>query len=337
MPTQTLPQSAREYARSQRRETEAALAAVGRQWRRMGPNFDASYALIEPTLLAILDRAQERSTVAASRFVPDVLTETRQSAARATPRYSLRSTSLVGTAGDGLPTDSLAYQSVIHAKTAIGEGLTVPQALVRGGQFLTLATGTLLSDTRRTAELVATNARSVTGWVRGLNPPSCGRCVILAGRREHSSEPFLRHPGCDCISIPAAESIADDLMVDPQAYLDHLDDDALARTLGSQANAQAYRDGADVNQLVNAYRRKGDVRAAQVYGRHVRYTTEGTTRRGRAYRSMRQARYAQDEVRRSGERYFRLRAPRLMPQSIYQIATDPADAQRLLRLYGWIL
>ena len=32
----------------------------------------------------------------------------------------------------------------------------------------------------------------------------------------------------------------------------------------------------------------------------------------------------------------RQQAPRLVPESIYQIATDREDAIRLLRLYGWI-
>jgi hypothetical protein len=79
------------------------------------------------------------------------------------------------------------------------------------------------------------------------------------------------------------------------------------------------------------------VTTAQVYGRSIKYTTEGTTRRGWAHARMSQA----DYVRAAGEakrgRYTALRAPRIMPESIYQIATSKADADRLLRLYGWIL
>lgn len=141
---------------------------------------------------------------------------------------------------------------------------------------------------------------------------------------------------CDCTNVPATPENRDGLLADPHAYLDDLSDDDLARTLGSRANARAFRDGADQNQLVNAYRRGGDVRPAQVYGRNVKYTTEGVTRRGLAGQRMRSAGLASEgEVKRG--RYLALKAPRLMPESIYQIATSPEDAQRLLRLYGWIL
>ena len=131
--------------------------------------------------------------------------------------------------------------------------------------------------------------------------------------------------------------MAGDLTTDPVAYLDSLDKEGLRKALGSEANARAFADGADPGQIVNAYRRQlvsprsyvGGVRPAQVYGRSVRYTTEGTTRRGIANWRMRQA-----EAARAGAGG---RTPRLMPESIYQIAQDDADARRLLRLYGWIL
>jgi len=321
--SQSLPRSAEAYARDQRAEIGAAVSAAGRLWRRMGADFDSSYALIERPLLAVLDMAQERVATGAMAYIPDVLAETGQTRAL-TARYDIDPAVLVGTAGDGLGTDTLAYGAVTRAKAAVGTGYTTTAALASGGEFLSLAVGTLLSDTGRTAEKMAMNARPVTGWVRMLNPPSCGRCSILAGRREYSSAPMLRHPGCDCRAVPSSESVANDLTVDPRAYFDSLDEAGQARLMGSKANAQAMRDGADMNQLINAYRRKGSVRSAQVYGRNVKYTIEGTTRRGRAYSRMRGAGLTP-------------RSPRLMPESIYQIATSKADADRLLRLYGWIL
>src|SRR5690348_18342012 len=36
-----------------------------------------------------------------------------------------------------------------------------------------------------------------------LNPPSCQRCAILAGRWYRWSQGFLRHPRCDCVNLPA--------------------------------------------------------------------------------------------------------------------------------------
>lgn len=338
MLTQSLPQTAEAYARDQRREIGAAVAAVRRLWRRMGDDFDTSWTRIAPELIAVLDLAQERVIAGAVEYIPAVLADTAPEAAVTRPAYSLLPWSLVGTAGDGNPTDTLAYEAVIHAKTRVAAGASVTQALESSGQWLGTATGTLLSDTGRTVEKVEASARGAGTFVRMLQPPSCGRCIVLAGKVTRRREAFARHPGCDCRNIPTAESIADDLAVNPREHLDSLDDAGLAKALGSQSNARAYRDGADPAQLVNAYRKSGGVRPAQVYGRTVKYTTEGTTRRGIANWRMRQADYIRKGGGpKSGGRYRSLHAPRLMPESIYEVAESPADAQRLLRLYGWVL
>ena len=107
--------------------------------------------------------------------------------------------------------------------------------------------------------------------------------------------------------------------------------------MGSKSNAAAVRDfDADMTQIINAYR-KGSLKTAQVYGRTVKYTTEGTTRRGLGYKSMSQADYVRAGGAVKGGRYSALRAPRLMPESIAKISTDKVDQERLLILYGWIL
>lgn len=324
------PRSSAEYAAAQQLEIGAALAAVQRLWARMGTDFDPSYAAIEGPLLAVLDTAQRRVVAGATAYIPRVLAETNPAALNRAPLYRLADDAIVGTAGDGLSTNTLAYESVIYAKSAIKGGAQPVEALERAGGWLSRSVGTMLSDTGRTAEVVTSHAHHTTTFVRMLNPPSCGRCVILAGTVWHTGTAFLRHPKCDCRNIPSAESVAGDLTVNPHDYLGSLDAKGLSRTLGSEANAKAYSDGADLNQLINAYRRGGDVRAAQVYGRTVKYTTEGTTRHGIANWRMHQA-----AALKAGGRA--LQTPRLMPESIYQLATDQADATRLLKLYGWIL
>lgn len=328
---QTLPSSATDYAREQRAEIGAATSALRRLWRRMGDDFDRSWRAVGASMLEVLDTAQERVAVGAVAYVPKVLAETGQPVR--VPLYAVEPAQLVGTAGDGRPTESLLYGAVTRAKQAVATGAPVTAALAQGGQFLTLAAGTVLSDTGRTAEKMAGYARGVTYYVRMLNPPSCGRCVILAGRGTRVQEAFDRHPGCDCRNIPATENLAGSMLTDPRAYLDDLDDDGLARTLGSRANAQAYRDSADMNQLVNAYRRTGSVRKAQEYDRSVKYTTEGTSKRGVAYRAM-SAMKANQKRDARGRNIVVTR--RLMPETVYSIAKDRDDAIRLLRLYGWI-
>lgn len=329
----SLPRSAETYAAEQRTEIQAAVAALLRLWRRMGVDFDASWLAVGPQLLQVLDLAQERVTAGALAYMPAVLAETGQRLHQ--PAYELEEDALVGAAGDGRPTESLLYGAVTHAKQAVATGSSPTAALVRGGEFLSLAAGTALSDTGRTAEKVAGHARRVTGYVRMLNPPSCGRCIILAGSWTSSRTAFRRHPGCDCRNIPEAETTADDVTVGVEGYLSDLDDAALAKALGSKANAQAFRDGADPIQIVNAYR--SGVRPAQIYDERIKYTLEGTTRGGLAYRAMSAAGVTGGTARRQvGDRYLAARNVRLMPETIYARAKNRDEALQMLRAYGWI-
>ena len=151
---------------------------------------------------------------------------------------------------------------------------------------------------------------SVTGYVRMLNPPSCSRCVVLAGKFYRWNEGFERHPMCDCRHIPSTENLAGDLTTDPMAYFESLTPAEQDATFGA-AGAQAIRDGADMGRVVNA-RRNGGVRKAQLFGKSAFTTTVGTGRSGR-------------------------RGPRIMPETIYAIAgEDRAEAIRLLRVHGFI-
>lgn len=329
---QTLPQAALRYSRAQRLEIQAALAAVGRLWSGMGTDFDASYARLEPALLAVLFAAQERVAEGALAYVPAALSDAPE------PLYASEGARFVGVAGDGMPVASMAYGAVIKAKAGVASGLSSGAALESAGKFLSISSGTLLSDTGRAAEKVSGGAHRVKSWTRMLVPPSCGRCVILAGKVSYQSEAFDRHPGCDCRNVPSSEDTGDDATTDPRAYLDSLSSDEQDKVLGSKANGQAFRDGADMSQLINAYRRAGAVRPAQIHGQAIKYTREGTTRRGHAYWQMTQARYIREQsVFREGSKYYRLKSPRLMPESIYKIAKDREDAKRLLKLYGWVV
>lgn len=300
MPVQTVPSSAVEYARSQRAEIGAAVAAVRRTWGRMGAEFDASYAAVAPRLLTVVETAQERVAAGAQAYIPAVLEETGQRRAVAAFAETVPE-SLVGYAGDGRPVEGLLYGSVTHAKERVAAGASARQALASSGQWLSMAVGTLLSDTGRQSESLGMAVRPVGGYVRMLNPPSCSRCAILAGRVYMDSAPFQRHPGCDCRHIPASESVANELTVDTRAYFESLNGAEQDRIF-TKAGAEAIREGADIGQVVNA--RRG-MRPAQVGGRDVLVT---------------------------GSR----RGARLMPETLRSVATDKADFLRLLRINGYV-
>jgi len=171
--------------------------------------------------------------------------------------------------------------------------------------------------------------RPVTGYVRMMNAPSCSRCVVLAGKFYKRNAGFARHPRCDCRHIPSTESLAGDMTVDPVAYFDSLTKAEQDKTFGA-AGGEALRSGANMGQVVNA--RRG-MTTAQVGGRKILTTTEGTTRRGIAYREMGVNRAT--DIKTAGQRYSRTVRPRLMPETILQVSTDRADYLRLLASNGY--
>lgn len=158
------------------------------------------------------------------------------------------------------------------------------------------------------------------GYVRMLNPPSCDKCVPLAGRWYRWNAGFLRHPLCDCRHIPAIEALEGDMTIDPQAYFDSLTEEEQNQTFG-KANSQAIREGADIGQIVNAHR-KGALYVADD-GR--RYTREGLTKRS----------FAQWSRRDKGLE------PMVVRPTVWQIYKDARGnrdaAVRALRNFGYIL
>ena len=110
--------------------------------------------------------------------------------------------SLAGVASDGRPLVSLLRSPVTEVKTLIGQGVGDPVnvAVARLDRIVR----TQGVDANRAAESAVVAARTkVGGYVRQLNPPSCSRCAILAGRWYRWNKGFQRHPHCDCVHVPA--------------------------------------------------------------------------------------------------------------------------------------
>ena len=287
-----------------------------------------------PELFRLLDSAQLQTAREAMAVTPVAM-----AALDGTDRlaeYTVDPRQWVGVNGNGMNTIDVMWGAVTKGKQVVSGGGSTDIALHVIEGELVQRSRTLLADTQRSAAIVAGRSRYLhCGYVRGLTPPSCGRCVILAGQ-PCGSEPFERHPNCDCIAIPTSKT-PNTAVTSANEYLDSLSDDQLAKVLGSRANARAWQDGADLNQLVNAYRRSGSVSSAQLYGRNVKYTTEGMTKRGLASSRMISAGYAKDYVK-NGGRYTKVDRPRLMPETIYDIcARTGKDPRQMLYDYGWIL
>lgn len=211
------------------------------------------------------------------------------------------------------------------ALRAIGHGYTVDRSMGIGLDNLLLRSQMQIADAARQAEGVAmTAAPTRMHYVRMLNPPSCSRCAILAGKTYRSQEAFNRHPGCDCRHIPVTEALAGEATTDPYQYFNSLSPEDQDRYF-RRADAQAIRDGADIFQVVNAraetYSTEGGALA----------TYYGTTRRG-YWGSMQETRNRQGK-----ERYGVAIRERLMPEEIYKRSKGNREQSlRMLEDYGYI-
>lgn len=332
-----LPEAAGAYYRQQQRLTVATLALTRTAWATVTPDLDASWLAAGPRLSVITMSAQLGAARAAEPYLAAVLGELDLPTAN---DGEVNPAGFVGVAGDGRDVDSLLYGAVTTSKASIAAGAQVQEAMTRGGRWLDMAVQTLLADTARAAVSTGITARPrVGGYVRMLNLPSCSRCVILAGKWFRWNEGFARHPRCDCRHIPAAEDMAGDLRTDPQKAVEAGQVRGLTR-----AERAAIDDGADVGQVVNA--RRG-MSTTSIGGRTIQVTSEGTTRRGVAFRALSRRGTVTEQagtatrITRTGPEQraitrTRSRAPRLTPQTIYDVAEDRADAIRLLKANGYL-
>lgn len=330
---QTLTPLQRRQGRELRRRSNRLATQIARIWRRSDTtNIDEMLRAAVPQIVTAI-RAVQTVTVADALALTQPIMEQFDDTSYA-PAYMADARAWAGWNGNGQPVGAMLMESRTHAVQALDMGLSLDVAKTRVRSNLVTIARTCVADTQRSASMVAAKACATQSLpIRVLNPPSCARCVILAGT---SSGGFERHPNCDCTFIWAKDA-PDEAYTSPDLYLETLSDDELARVLGSKANARAYKDGADLNQLVNAYRRKGSVRSAQWGDRRIKYTLEGTTRRGAASYRMIAAGYANDYIKMGG-RYTRVDRPRLMPETIYEsCARTGRDPRAMLAAYGWIL
>lgn len=214
-----------------------------------------------------------------------------------------------GVAADGRPLDGLLYAAAPYTKQRIKGGMGPLAAKVSGGKFLELIVKTAVADAGRGAAGVDIATRPATGYIRMLNPPSCSRCSVLAGKFYRWNAGFLRHPGCDCVHVPskgADAATSEGLIHDPYEYFQSLSGEEQDKVY-TASGAQAIRDGGDLFQVVNS--RRGMKPGGLV-------TTEGTSRRGN---------------------FGAGRGPRLTPEGIYSQNLPRAESLKLLEKNGYIL
>lgn len=314
-------QAALSYKKRSKQAAEEAERSARALWGRVdrGRILD-SWKLLVPGLLQLIMTAQVEAAVASTPYVDEAV---RVQGGGEPAIGEILPFALPGWASDGRPLESLLLSPAFTAIDALNKGATVSRALTFGLAHTQMIAATQVSDAYRNAATITSTTRQVTRYVRAITPPSCSRCIILAGADQFWKSDFKRHPRCNCISVPVVGDPREDLITDPKAYFDHLSTAEQDRIF-TKAGAQAIRDGADMARVVNARRKAAGMSGAaevqrnrlsrrNVAGQDL-FTTAELTARGTSGRQV----------------------VRLMPESIYELAKDPADAVRLLKLHRYI-
>ena len=278
------PETAVKHYRAMLRLQRSARAAAAVAWSSLSAAYlSESWDSVSPALERAVSRLQLDAATRGAGYGGNTLAD--QGLYEA-PEAWVDPSSLAGVSSRGASLGAALYSAIPHTKDLISGGMPERVALARGREVLQMSAAAQVADAGRTAAGLDTFARPRVGYVRMLNPPSCSRCSVLAGRFYRNNEGFQRHPRCDCVHVPTTRTEAassEGLVHDPYAYFESLPEAAQDKTFG-KAQAQAIRDGADLFQVVNARRgmsyagvsADGSRRGQKVASD---FTREGTTRR----------------------------------------------------------
>ncbi|MFF0277458.1 hypothetical protein [Streptomyces sp. NPDC004330] len=310
--------------------TRQLIEMIQRIWRTMSAATVADDLEGEAgaAILAAAVAGQITAAQGAQAFVAGAMAE---QGALAIPEAWLVAEAFGGIAPDGGPLETLLYLPAIGVQRRLAAGLPPDQAMIGGLADMARYAATSIADAGRSADQVGmATQRNCVAYMRVVTLPACSRCIVLSGQTYRYSEGFLRHPNCDCQTLPLRE--AEWAAVKTPAELYASMSETQRRRAFTVAGAEAIDAGADVAQVVNARRGMG---TAHVHGRSVRVTSEATTRRGLYGRRLRRA--GGEFARVPGQRYMRSTTPRLMPEEIFRIADGRTEQLRLLKRYGYIV
>lgn len=238
--------------------TRQVVAAILAIWRATGPS---GFRDELRRVAGIVAAGQLVRAVQAAAYLAALTDEFGMAAPQATPQPR----AIAGVSADGRALEAVLGFAAVRAWTMLDAGADYATANTSGAASLTRIVANETTQAGITAESVGMVGQpEMVGYVRLLNTPSCGRCAILAGKWFKWNDGFDRHPGCDCVHVPAADQAdamsgkppwSANLVNDPKAYFDSLSTAEQNRYFG-KAEATAIRDGADMNKTVNLTTRK---------------------------------------------------------------------------------
>lgn len=285
----------------QQRVAALAARAVEQQWALLSSGeLEAQWARAAPAVKRALTTSQRLAASGAAQYVEDALSA---QGAGGRALALVPAEALAGYAMDGRSLEGALAQPMVGVRDELARGLDRAEALQRGERrMLRLVVGEL-GDTARVADGLAIGLEETArGYVRRVNVPSCGRCIVQAGKFFRKNAGFKRHPKCDCTHVPIYRSWA---APSPDELLGRMSPAEREAALG-KTNARAIAAGADPAQVINARRGMSspDDRARTHAARRAT-TTESTSKRGVAPRQTRESPAAL--VRKHGEQPEALR------------------------------
>lgn len=250
--------AAREHYLAQQRITSRAVVAA----RRL--RFDSL-----PRLTAVVAGFQAAAAVEGARSVPESLVEQDiDPDTFAAPDAR----TLAGWTSYGLPLAPLLDKA------------RLPD--VEGFRFDRLIASQVQDAGRQGSALQMAVTPAATAYVRQVNPPSCSRCIILAGKKFHKNEGFRRHPLCDCVHVPTTLEDGDDVTFDAVSYFDSLPVEEQDRIFTKHAAELIRTAPADKRQYVmgRAVNTRWAPRSTSAQDRRARLLPEEITRQANGNR-----------------------------------------------------
>lgn len=303
---------------------------VQRFWRELAPS-SIEDDLAGQAGAAIVDAVMEGQFTVADAAQTYIAAQMAAQGGSALAEATLVAGAFAGIAPDGGPLETLLFLPAIGVRRRLTAGYPPEEAMLGGLADMARYASTAVADAARSADQVSMAAnRSCVAYVRVVRLPACSRCIILSGQMYGYSEGFLRHPNCDCQTLPLREHEWPGVPT-PKQLFDRMPEQEQSRTF-TAAGARAIRAGADVGQIVNA--RRG-MSTAHVFGRELQVTSENATKRGLYGQRLRRA--GGEFAKVPGQRYGRATIPRLMPEEIFRVADGRDEQLRLLRRNGYIV
>lgn len=323
------------YARMQREQSRAALVAR-RAWRSVDPRYisESLTAALPVLTAAVAVRQLEAATLGAEYGAATIAAQGFYEA----PAAFVDPSGFAGVSSRGAPLAAALYSAAPHVKGLIAGGMSTDAAMSRGRAFLESVSMTQVADAGRGAASVDTFARPKVSYVRMLNPPSCSRCTVLAGRIYRSNQGFMRHPRCDCIHVPTNVQAAEreGLVADPYEYFESLSSTEQDR-LFTKAGAEAIRDGSDLFQVVNSRRGMSYAGLSADGTRRGQRAVNGLTREGTTKRGYFAGISGGDFEKSRISKYTRTNVGRLTPDAIYAQNLPRERTLELLKSNGYLL